>query len=272
MRFTAWILVAACCLPAAAPAQEIPEHVCLKTTVPPTIDGATTDPAWKLAKPFPLYDVEDLDRVRLHSRPTEVRLLWDEEHLYFLFTATDPDVWSTYENRDDQIWQEEVVEIFIDPDGDGANYAEIEVNPLNNLFDLILSRPWSKGGRGFAQWDPDFAHAVAIDGTLNDGSDTDSRWTVEIALPWSALATDIIDVMNGLPLPPQIGDSWRLNLYRFERIREEGRVVRSEASAWSTIGVDDFHTPEQFGRLIFGESATSVDPGSWGRVKKIDSR
>ena len=89
------------------------------------------------------------------------------------FEMVDPDVWSTFTERDGQIYQHEVVEIFIDPDGDGLNYAEIEVNPLNTIFDLLLSRPWADRGRGYAEWNPEFASAVRVDGTVNDPSDED---------------------------------------------------------------------------------------------------
>lgn len=263
------LLIATCCLTTVARSQDVPQYLCLKTATAPIIDGSATDAAWASAQPIQLYDVEDLSGKQIHSRPTEVRMLWDDEQLYFLFVASDPDVWSTYSSRDDQIWQEEVVEIFIDPDGDAANYAEIEVNPLNVVFDLILSRPWGRGGRGFAQWNPDFARAVAVDGTLNEPGDIDRGWTVELALPFSALATDIADVMNGLSLPPQSGDTWRLNLYRFERIRADREIVASEASAWSTVGVNDFHVPERFGRLVFSDPATAVQNGTWGQVKLL---
>ena len=161
------------------------------------------------------------------------------------------------------------MEIFIDPDGDGLNYAEIEVNPLNVVFDLLLSKPWADGGQGLAQWNPEFASAVGIVGTINEAGDEDQGWTVEIALPWTALATDIRNVMNGQSLPPQSGDSWRLNLYRFERLREAGSITRAEASAWSTVGEIDFHRPDRFGYLNFGglRAKTGVEPKSWGQLK-----
>jgi hypothetical protein len=248
-------------------AQDLPIYTCLQTATPPLIDGDGTDAVWTLAADAQLFDVEDLERQTRHSRPTRVKMLWDADNLYFLFNLEDVDVWSTFTDRDDQLWQEEVVEIFIDPDGDGLNYAEIEVNPLNVIFDLLLSQPWADGGRGFAEWNPQFSSAVQIDGTLNDPDDTDRGWTVELALPWAALATDIRDVANGMTLPPQAGDQWRINLYRFERIRENGAVVSSQASAWSTVGVEDFHRPDRFGFMSFTTGATAVEASAWGKVK-----
>jgi hypothetical protein len=197
-----------------------------------------------------------------------VRLLWDQAQLYFLFVAQDPDVWSTYDQRDAQLWQEEVVEIYIDPDGDGLNYAEIEVNPLNAVFDLLLSQPWARGGRGYAEWDPHFESAVQVDGTINQEGDVDRGWTAELALPWEALGTQIRDVMGGQALPPRPGDTWRFNLYRFERLRQDGAEVNVEASAWGTVGRVDFHVPERFGFVTFAEVPTAVEKKSWGRVKQ----
>ena len=267
-------LLAGLCLATAAAAQDdLPTYACTKTATPPTIDGNAGDPAWDQAEATALFDVEDRARQAQHSRPTRAKMLWDDDNLYFLFEMEDADVWSTFTNRDDQIWQEEVVEIFIDPDGDGLDYAEIEVNPLNVVFDLLLSRPWSDGGRGFAQWNPTFSSAVTVDGSVNDDSDTDSGWTVEVALPWEALATDIRNVANGKSLPPQMGDEWRLNLYRFERLRQNGAVATAEASAWSTVGVVDFHRPDRFGILSFVDAPTAVGADSWGRVKgQVKSR
>lgn len=268
MRRLGWV---ACLLAATygfGQAQDLPEYECRQTALAPVIDGDASDAVWQGAVAIELIDVEDLAGQRRHSRPTSVRMLWDAAGWYFLFEMQDGDVWSTFDQRDDQIWQEEVVEIFVDPDGDGEDYAEIEVNPLNTVFDLLLSRPWGDGGRGFAQWDPEFSSAVRVDGTLNDDSDTDVGWTVEVALPWAALGTDIRDVMNGLALPPQIGDQWRLNLYRFERLRQGGAVEGLEASAWSPVGRVDFHVPGRFGILRFVGAPTAVPERTWGRVKE----
>ena len=266
-RLSLPVLVVGLLTGATAQAQDLPTYTCPKTATPPQIDGNGDDTAWSQAPETALFDVEDLDRQTQHSRRTQAKMLWDDDNLYFLFVMEDADVWSTFTNRDDQIWQEEEVEIFIDPDGDGLDYAEVEVNPLNVIFDLLLSRPWADSGRGFAQWNPQFASAVQIDGTINDDSDTDKGWTVEVALPWAALATDIRNVANGMALPPQPGDQWRLNLYRFERLRQNGAVISAEASAFSTVGVEDFHRPDRFGFLSFGAAPTAIDAGSWGKIK-----
>jgi hypothetical protein len=48
---------------------------------------------------------------------------------------------------------------------------------------------------------PGLKSAVAIDGTLNDNSDTDRGWTVELALPWKSM--NWLAKGDGRSLPPQ---------------------------------------------------------------------
>ena len=84
---------------------------------------------------------------------------------------------------------EEVVEVFIDPDGDGKEYAELEVNPLNVVVDLKVSAK-PEGGVGWSsmKWDIEgLKTAVAVYGTVNEREDRDQGWTVEIAIPWTGL-------------------------------------------------------------------------------------
>ncbi len=129
-----------------------------------------------------------------------------------------------YENEDDALWEEEVVEIFIDPDGDGENYLELEVNPLNVVVDLLIytaSPEWA----GSLAWDiAGLKTAVQVYGTVNDSLQIDHGWTVEIAIPWTAMA----DSVSGGHRPSG-GDIWRLNLYRIER--KGGRKIKARIDA-----------------------------------------
>lgn len=251
----------------AAQAQEVPFYTCWKAAQPLVIDGKADEAAWQDASPIDLVDVRYLSGDRFHTRRTEVRLLWDARYFYFAFNAADPDIWSTYDQRDMQLYEEEVVEIFIDPDGDGQNYAEVELNPLNTVFDLLLSKPWSQGGKGYDAWNPALLSAVQVSGTVGDAADVDQGWSAEIALPWTELVSPLVDVPGAMQLPPQPGEEWRLNLYRYEQARQNGRKNEVQASAWSPVGKVDFHVPERFGRVVFGSRLTAVTPESWGQLK-----
>jgi hypothetical protein len=110
------------------------------------------------------------------------------------------------------MWSEEVVEAFIDPDGDGRDYLEVEVNPLNAIVDLHIgsvSPEWVSD----KDWDiAGLQTAVGVHGTVNDSTDVDTGWSVEMAIPWNAFAPTITGGER-----PSVGDRWRLNLYRIER-------------------------------------------------------
>src|SRR5207247_307497 len=69
---------------------------------------------------------------------TAFRALWDQTGLYVRFDARDPDPWSTMTRRDEHLWEEEVVEIFLDLDRSGKDYAEVEVSPANVICDVRM--------------------------------------------------------------------------------------------------------------------------------------
>ena len=46
-----------------------------------------------------------------------------------MFAAEDPDVHSDFVNQDDHLWEQDVIEVFIDADGNRRGYIELQVNP-----------------------------------------------------------------------------------------------------------------------------------------------
>lgn len=251
-----------------ATAQDLPEYTCARTQNAPVIDGLGDDAVWQQTDAVSLVDVKFLSGDRRNSRPTEVQMAWDDDLLYVLFTASDPDVWSTLDQRDDPLWDQEVVELFIDPNGDRANYVEIEVNPLNTIVDLLVTLPFRDGGEGMFDWSPAYATATHVDGTVNDPSDADVSWSMELALPWALLREAPLDVLADRAAPPVPGDRWRINFYRYERIRDQGvETGVIEYSAWSPVGRVDFHVPERFGVVTFAGASTAVEATGWGAIK-----
>ena len=102
----------------------------------------------------------------------------------------EPHVWATLTEHDSVIFRDNDFEVFLNPSGDGRNYFEFEINALNTGWDLFLPKPYREGGKADNSWEiPGLRTAVAIDGTLNDASDRDRGWTVEIAFPWTAFAS-----------------------------------------------------------------------------------
>jgi hypothetical protein len=177
---------------------------------------------------------------------TRFRALWSARGLYVRFDADDDRPWHTMTRRDDPLWEEEVVEIFIDPDRSGQNYAELEVSPANVVCDLRIIRGM-----------PDFKNEIAWDFTgletrvapLADERGRTIGWTALAFMPWSNFAR-----LYGTPrlvLPPQ-GERWRFNIFRIKRPGgpADPRVGSVEV-AWSPTGQASFHVPAAFRDLVF---------------------
>ena len=174
-------------------------------------------------------------------RPSSVSICRTEFDLRVRFCCSDQDIWGTYVNRDDPLYEEEVVEVFLCPTGDLRHYYESEVSPRNVIFDAKVYSPDLH--RGTMQvdigWDcPGLETKVTVDGTLDDRTDTDRMWTVEMAIPFAAFPE---------VSPPKPGDVWRANFCRIDR------ADPPEFSAWSPTGETpaNFHVPEKFGYLEF---------------------
>ncbi len=216
--------------------QELPSYTVLKTGSPIRIDGRLDDPAWKAAPVVGSF-VNNVDGSPSSLR-TEARILYDDRFLYFAFDLADTNVWSTFRGRDEHLWREEVVEVFLRADPQTRSYIELEVNPLGTLIDIYLvdvrkPLPYASWNSARIDW------AVQVDGTV-DGQDGDRGWTCELALPME----DVVPAPN---IPPKPGDRWRLNLYRVENKPEKAGL------AWSPTMKPDFHVPEMFGVIVFSD-------------------
>jgi hypothetical protein len=210
---------------------------CRFTAQAPVLDGTLADPAWQRAEAVRLVRNQDGARPRFE---TTVRLLWDEVYLYAGYACQDTRIYATMTERDAPLWEQEVVELFVDANGDGIGYVEIEVSPLNTLLDLyVLNRP-PEPFRGLFDWDSyGMRTAVQVDGDPHDPASVDVGWQVEMAIPWA-------DFSTAPNRPPQPGDVWRANLYRIDQY--EGQ---QELYAWSPTLCETFHVPGRFGELVF---------------------
>lgn len=220
----------------------VPTYFCRRATGQIQIDGKLDEKDWPRAEEVRFLDNSGSGEF-LRPRTT-AKMLWNDEYLYVAFVAQDSDIYATMTKRDDHLWTEEVVEVFV---GREDIYLEIEVNPLNTLFDARIDLRGQKGRPTFdvdaaANANFDIKHRVVVRGTLTNRKDTDDSWTVELAIPHTAL--------DGIqPIPPKKGDAWRINLYRIDKSREGGRM-RESGGAWSpTKGW--FHNPPRFGKIVF---------------------
>jgi hypothetical protein len=177
---------------------------------------------------------------------TAFRALWNDRGLYVRFDADDDHPWHTMTRRDDALWEEEVVEIFIDADRSGENYAELEINPANVVCDLRIVRG-KPDFRNEIAWD--FAGlATAVVPLANRAGET-VGWTAVAFMPWSDFAR--LYASPRLVLPPA-GDRWRFNVFRIKRPGGPSRPAEGSIEvAWSPTGQASFHVPAAFRDLVF---------------------
>lgn len=218
---------------------------------------------------------------------TRMKAGWDDHGLYVGAELEEADIWATLRERNARLCEENAFEVFLDPDGDGRNYYELEINALGTLWELALDRPYREGGVATSGNLPGLRSAVHIDGTLGDPSDIDRGWTVELAFPWSELAR----FHPAGATPPRPGDVWRLNCARVawpfavvngqyvrvpppgtprnpapasegserpstgdgERPASAGSERPDSYSVWSAHGEFNMHRPDRWGRLVFSE-------------------
>ncbi len=214
--------------------QSLPVYEVARVSEIINIDGRLSERAW--ADVSPVGEFLN-NRDGSHSKlATEARVLYDDNFIYFAFRVVDKNIWATMRKRDEHLWLEEVVEVFLEANPSVPNYIELEVNPLGAMLDIYLID--TRKFLHYESWNSEkLKWAVQVDGTV-DGKDGDREWTCEIALP-------IEDIATAPHRPPQPGDRWRMNLFRVDKLPEAAEL------AWSPTLQDDFHVLPKLGELVF---------------------
>ncbi|MFV0593835.1 MAG: carbohydrate-binding family 9-like protein [Draconibacterium sp.] len=242
-------------------------YVVYQTVDKVNVDGRAKEKAWEKAQWSEYFEDIEGDLKPRPTYKTRFKMLWDAQNIYFWFELEEPDVWAYYDRNDMVVFHENDIEIFIDPDRDCYNYFEFELNARNILFDLFLDKPYRNGGRPDIDWDAvGFESAVFIDGTLNNPSDKDQKWCIEVKIPFSALS------VNGKYLQPQNDDTWKMNFSRVEwqttvldgkyikrKDETSGKNIPENNWVWSPQGVINMHFPERWGFVRFSEKQPGSD-------------
>jgi len=223
----------------AARAQEQPPTYSVKrATSGISIDGEMKDDAWAVAPAITLqFPWEHQTGAK---QKTEVRLLWNDDYLFALFTCRDDDVIAIYTNRDDPTYRDDAVEIFLNPrPSQETTYYGLEMNAGAVLYDYVAVMPnvfYKRFQMNGVQL------AVSIRGTRNVRGNMDDGWKLEVAIPWENFET--------LGSRPKAGDRWRAQLNRWDGTSPDRRL-----SMWVDPKVKDPtpHVPSRFGWLEFAD-------------------
>ncbi len=204
---------------------------------------------------------------------THAMMMWDSNYLYIAAEMEEPHLWATIAERDKVIFYDNDFEVFIDPDGDTHNYAEIEINAMGTEWDLFLTRPYRDGTTPLTSYDiHGMKTAVQLHGSLNDPSDTDEGWTLEMAIPWKSL-----EELTPGKRKPYPGEHYRINFSRvqwdLDTIRgsyrkttdpENGKANPEHNWVWSPQGKVNMHMPEKWGYVFFSEKRPGEDAAQPG--------
>lgn len=184
---------------------QIPE-----TLQAPVIDGKLDDPAWKNAAT--LTDIYPFNKTGAEGPQTTWRILWDKDYLYFSFDCIDQDVVAPARERDTDVYTDDCVEMFILPDFQFRTYWEIIIAPNGSVFDSVECKDMDKWGfnTDLTQNLTGMKHAQAVRGTLNKSDDKDEGYTIEVAVPFSALP-------GYTRIGPKPGDRLYFMLVRLDR-------------------------------------------------------
>ncbi len=220
------------------------------------IDGKATELEWSKAKWS--EDFIDIEGIKTPKYKTRFKMLWDEENMYYFVDIKEPHVWGNLRQRDTVIFHNNDFEIFWEPDGDTHNYYEFEINVLNTIWDLFLTKPYRDGNATIDGWDiKGLQSAIVVNGTLNSPKDIDKGWQLELAVPWAAFRTSY-----GQDNVPR-NKFWRINFSRvnwdfelhngiYKRKRDANNKLFPEYNwVWSPQGVINMHQPETWGYVYF---------------------
>jgi hypothetical protein len=133
---------------------------------------------------------------------------------------------------------DDAAEIFWNPSPETqGNYYQFEINCIGNLLSVYHNgsnpRP--------VILVPHIGRVIR--GTVNQDSDADSLWVLEVAIRFD----DYPEIAR--TTIPKPGDMWRINLNRC------GGKTNPQYSQWSPSSTPkpQFHSPDDFGRIFFSE-------------------
>jgi hypothetical protein len=263
--------------------EAIPHYTAYRAGEAVHIDGRLDEKCWEAAPRSPRFVDILTGKPTLYD--TRASVLWDDTNLYVAFRVEEPKVKATLTKHNSHIYENNDVEVFIA--GRDA-YYEFEINALNTVYEafFIWEDSYAKGGyaeapefrrtnplvvpfngvgftnhpRGprLGSWAfefPGLKTAVHVDGTLNDDSDRDRGWTVELAFPWQGMKW--LAKADSRALPPKDGDVWRIDFSRFNQYKAPPPAQDSSGWFWSPHRVWDSHIPECFPYIHFSTNDVS---------------
>jgi hypothetical protein len=204
-----------------------------KTTNTIRIDGDLSDWNLPFLGPFVVHN-----SAKKATQNTFVALAWDTKYLYLAYRCIDTKIVGSKKKQDAAVFaSDDLIEFFLDADGDGKNYVEVGVNAYSTAYDLLIKCSAPNCGH----WKNNFSFNLANMQTASKKSST--GYTVEIKIPFSSL----VAIANGGFSVPTIGTKWKGNAFRIDY----GSKTEYLALAPYRGPEFGFHQPTQFKTFEF---------------------
>ena len=171
---------------------------------------------------------------------TRAKVIYSETGIYFLFDCQDKVLNATIKEDNMNLWEEDVVEVFLWTEEDFPVYFEYEISPLNYELPIIVPNyngdfygwlPWHYEGERKTQ------HATSTRGGPKEPNAAIEGWMAEFFIPYKLLSP----LQN---VPPEPGTKWRANMYRIDY--DQGQT----SFTWQKVS-KTFHDYKKYGTFIF---------------------
>ena len=189
----------------------------------PVVDGNLFEIVWQ--KATALSPFQNVDGEGEPQNPTETLLMWDAKNLYIgvkAYVAESQLLHISQTQHDSPIWEDECIEILIDPNLQTDIYYHFVVNPIGAFFDQQVNVPSEPHFR-FAPHDVQLTlDRKAMRTSFNADSKWNSNakvatqinaafWSIEIALPREMLEKPS---KSDLQDKPAFENRWFFNIHR----------------------------------------------------------
>ena len=167
------------------------------------VDGELSESDWQKATPIRQFTQYEPDEGAAMTEPTEVRILYDDRHIYFGFVCSESERAKIVANkmrRDTMLYDNDNVFVLLDTYNDRRSGFFFRVNPLGAKEDVAIM---DSGDSRNENWNAVWESRAKING---------DNWTTEIAIPFSQLR-----------FKDEETSTWGLNLGRtIQKNQEEG--------------------------------------------------
>lgn len=211
-----------------------------------SIDGKMEEAIWQKTEARTLdnfYRVEKPD----DNQKTAFRMLWDDKKLYLFYEMEDKYLTVRETHRDGEPYLDDCAEIFFitAPDSLDTHFGyELNLNKASNDF-IYFNDFYHGKNLAFKGFNPDFEVEVTFNGTINDNSDIDIGWTIELAIPISNFG------VLGQVVPVAVGNRWAFLAIRQDRNDSEGKR-RSTSTIFPIYDISkNVHQTNRFGLVEF---------------------